>query len=112
MNVGKLFKMLVFERKTGQGPKDIPPEDICSAQSLEPQSFYFLLIFREYTREKFRLTTVIKSKALNQFEDFNVQDIRYRPEMKFSFHSVCFKQVLGHLSKSKVHAHISHSSNC
>lgn len=51
MNVGKLFKMLVFEWKTGQGPEDIPPEDICSAQSLEPQSFYFLLIFRVYKGE-------------------------------------------------------------
>jgi len=51
MDVGKLFKMLVFEWKTGQGPKDTPLEDICSTQSLKPQSFYFLLIFRVYKGE-------------------------------------------------------------
>ncbi len=82
--------------------KDAAPEDICPAQSLEPQSFYFLLIFRVYKGE-FQTQDSDKVKSA-PFVDFHVLNIRYRPKMKFEFLSVHFKQVLGHLSKSKVHA--------
>lgn len=97
--------------KQAKAPRTLPLRISAPLNPLSLNPFIFFL-FSEYTREKFRLTAVIKSKALNQFEDFNVQNIRYRPEMKFLFHSVCFKKVLGHLHISKVHAHSSHSSNC
>ncbi len=68
--------------------KDAAPEDICPAQSLEPQSFYFLLIFRVYKGE-FQTQDSDKVKSA-QFVDFHVQNIRYRPKMKFDFLSVHF----------------------
>lgn len=104
-------KRQLLNGKQAKAPRTLPLRISALLNPLSLNPFIFFL-FSEYTRGNFRLKTAIKSEALNQFVVFNVQTIRYRPEMKFSFLSVRFKQVLGHLSKSKVHAQSSPSSNC